>query len=301
MVKRVTFKKIEQAPTTEKEVLTVLREYLIITVKTSDYTRDMILKMVRMLIKRYKILSPDEAFGKRIFLQMTEDRKSGNYIKNVMRSIELWAASQKTMIKLPRPERLNKRVEYLRPHEARTLLESADNVRDKALLSVFLWGGIRCKEAINANISDYDGHERLFWIRNNQDEDIRYTGVKNKQEQSIVLPLEAHKCLTEYIIERPIVKTHAMFVTRDGGRFSPRGIDDMIKRTAVRAGISRPVSAHLLRHTMVTLACASNTNLFFVQRQARHSNPKTTEIYAHAAADIQMMRTAFDDASKKMF
>lgn len=298
---RVTFKRIEQAPTSEMEILTTLREYLILTVKVSDYNRDMILKMVRMLIRRYGILSPDEAFGKRVYLHMTETRKSGNYIKNVMRTIELWAASQKTIIKLPKPERLNHRVEFLRPAEARMLLDVADNVRDRAMLAVFLWGGLRCKEIINANVNDYDTHDRLFWVRNNQDADIRYPGVKNKQEQSVVLPAEAHRYLLEYIKERPIVETKALFVTRDGKRFSPRGIDDMIKRTAERAGIKRPVSAHVLRHTMVTLACASNTNLFFVQRQARHSSPKVTELYAHAAADMQMMRTAFDEAATKMF
>lgn len=298
---RVSFKRIEQAQRTEIEVLTTLREHLILTVKVSDYNRDMILKMVKMLIRRYGILSPDEAFGKRVYLHMTEARKSGNYVKNVMRTIELWAASQKVTIKLPKPERLNHRVEFLRPEEARILLDAADNLRDRAMLAVFLWGGLRCKEIINANTPDYDSHDRLFWVRNNQDVDIRYPGVKNKQEQSVVLPSEAHSYLVDYIRERPLIETKALFVTRDGERFSPRGIDDMIKRTADRAGIKRPVSAHVLRHTMVTLACASNTNLYFVQRQARHSSPKVTELYAHAAADMQMMRTAFDEAATKMF
>ena len=98
-----------------------------------------------------------------------------------------------------------------------------------------------------------------------------------------------------------MVTTRALFITRDCQRFSARGLNDMIARTCQRARI-KVVSAHVLRHTMITLACAAGQNLTFVQRQARHSSPLVTErVYAHAAANPEMLRTAVDAAAKVMF
>ncbi len=48
----------------------------------------------------------------------------------------------------------------------------------------------------------------------------------------------------------------ALLITRDCRRFSARGLNDMISRTCQRARI-KVVSAHVLRHTMITLACAA--------------------------------------------
>lgn len=299
--KRLNFKTINSAVSmSANESLQKLYSHLIIN-HMSEYNREMVQKVVRMLIRKYNIPEPDEDFGKRVFADMVEARKSANYVKNVMRSIELWAASQGKTFKLPRPEKYNGRIDYLTPEDARRLIGAAANVRDRAMLAVFLWGGVRLREAIHANVEDYDANARMFWIRHNVDADIRYPGIKNKREETVTLSKEAAKYLSEYLGERPVVQTRAMFITRDGRRFSVRGVDDMIRRTAKRAGISKNVGAHLLRHTMVTLACATNTNLFFVQKQARHSSPVITEKYAHAAADFKILQKAFDEAAKTMF
>lgn len=299
--KRLNFKTINSAKgMSDNESLQKLYSYLIIN-KMSEYNREMVLKVIRMVIRKYNISEPDEDFGKRVFTDMSEARKSGSYIKNIMRAIELWAGSQGKAIKLPRPEKYNGRIDYLTPEDARRLIGAAANVRDRAMLSVFLWGGLRLREAIQINEIDYDANARMLWIRHNRDSDIKFPGIKNKKEENVTLSKEAAKYLTEYLGERPVVQTRAMFITRDGHRFSMRGVDDMIRRTAKRAGIKKNVGAHLLRHTMVTLACATNTNLFFVQKQARHSSPVITEKYAHAAADFKILQKAFDEAAKTMF
>ncbi len=298
-MKRVTFKKLS-SNRNEAEIIAQLREHLITKVHASDYNTDMVCKVVRMLIRRYKTADATEDFGKHVYMDMVSKRYKANYIKNVMSAIEYWAESQKNTIRLPRPKRYDNSIKFLKPNEARRLLESADNIRDAGLLAVLLYGGLRNREVVNLNVEDYNSQDRILWIRDNTDDDIKYHGVKNDKEDFVTLPPEAHKLLSAYIRERPIVKTRAMFVTRDSKRFSARGIDDLIRRTAERAGIEA-IGCHCLRHTMVTLALAANVNMHFVQRQARHSSSLITEKYAHAAQDLGLLRKAFDDGAKAMF
>ncbi len=292
--KRIGFKKLD----TTEEFLHKLETHMLTDRHASEYYTMMTVKMARMIIRKYGTTDVNVDFGKRVYADMVKERKKDNYIRNILKTIEAMGGHT---FKLPKPRHGDYRVEYLSPGEARALLSAAYDLRDRAMLALMLWTGIRNRELLNANINDYDSRQRIFWIRNNLDEDIKYHGTKNGKEQFVAVPPEAAKYLDAYIGERPQVVTRALFITRDCRRFSARGLNDMIARTCQRARI-KVVSSHILRHTMITLACAAGENLTFVQRQARHSSPLVTErVYAHAAANPEMLRAAVDQAAKSMF
>jgi integrase len=58
----------------------------------------------------------------------------------------------------------------------------------------------------------------------------------------------------------------------------------MVKRRAAKAGISKTIVAHSLRHTCGTIAAMNDAPLLPLQKHMRQRDPRTTERYIHAAA-----------------
>ena len=66
-----------------------------------------------------------------------------------------------------------------------------------------------------------------------------------------------------------------------GKRLSPAAIYEIVKRTALRAGLPDDIGAHTLRHTGCTLAIEAGASLKQVQAHARHKKIETTMTYVH--------------------
>lgn len=63
-------------------------------------------------------------------------------------------------------------------------------------------------------------------------------------------------------------------------------IKNALKAAAVRAGITKPVWNHLLRHSSATAAISAGVNLRSLQVMLGHSDIRMTEIYTHLASDV---------------
>lgn len=93
-------------------MLAKLEQHLILS-GMSDYNRYQTLKVTKMLAKKYSIRSPTLEFGQTVYTDMVKAGKSNNYIRNTMKVIEGWAASQGRKLELPRPKHTGHRREYL--------------------------------------------------------------------------------------------------------------------------------------------------------------------------------------------
>ncbi|GAB2941079.1 hypothetical protein GCM10027048_01900 [Hymenobacter coalescens] len=70
---------------------------------------------------------------------------------------------------------------------------------------------------------------------------------------------------------------------RPGEPYGGRSLQLVIKQAAAHAGIARPVTLHMLRHSYVTHLLEAGADIRIIQDLLGHSSIKTTEIYTHVA------------------
>jgi integrase len=82
-----------------------------------------------------------------------------------------------------------------------------------------------------------------------------------------------------------------IFLTADGRRLDRHGAGRIVRRVARRAGISKKVSPHTLRHAFITAALDAGVPLRDVQEAASHADPRTTMRYDRARCSLDRHAT----------
>ena len=85
--------------------------------------------------------------------------------------------------------------------------------------------------------------------------------------------------------------TPPLFQTDTGKPMDRFAADDVVKRIAREAGITKKISAHSLRHGFVTLSLDAGVSLRDVQDSARHADPRTTRRYDRARHSLDRHAT----------
>jgi integrase/recombinase XerD len=116
---------------------------------------------------------------------------------------------------------------------------------------------------------------------------VRVVG-KGSKERLVPLGEEALAWLERYLSAvRPDLAqgrmAEAVFLTRRGSGLTRQAFWHLIRRHAVRAGITKPLSPHTLRHSFATHLLNHGADLRSVQMLLGHSDLSTTQIYTHVS------------------
>jgi integrase/recombinase XerD len=151
--------------------------------------------------------------------------------------------------------------------------------RDRTMLELLYATGVRVSELINLKLSQVNLNQGV----------LRIIG-KGDRERLIPLGDEAQNWLKEFI-EGPRMKillkrqTEYLFPTRRGDRMTRQSFWYIIKRYAKKAGISKKLSPHTVRHAFATHLLNNGADLRVVQLLLGHSDVSTTQIYTHVAQE----------------
>lgn len=147
--------------------------------------------------------------------------------------------------------------------------------RNKAILEVMYATGARISEVINLKVNQIDFEECI----------IRVVG-KGKKERIIPLDDVAIEALDNYINNyRPfLIKNETcnyVFLNKNGEKISRQMIFKILKNLANKAGITKEISPHTLRHSFASNLLNNGADLRVIQELLGHENLETTEIYSH--------------------
>jgi integrase/recombinase XerC len=178
----------------------------------------------------------------------------------------------------------------LSPDEASRLLdldvESALDVRDKAMFELFYSSGLRLSELTALAPADVSFREGT----------VRVTG---KGAKIRIVPVGSHalQALEAWLQTRAAIANHdaaALFVNRFGRRLGGRAVQQRLERCALKQGISTRVHPHVLRHSFASHVLQSSGDLRAVQEMLGHARLSTTQVYTHL--DFQHLAKVYDAA-----
>ena len=143
---------------------------------------------------------------------------------------------------------------------------------EHALISLMVLNGLQVSEATGADI-EHLGLERGHWTLT----------ITRKGGKIVTIPLAPR---TARAIDLAIGEhtEGPVFLACDGRRLDRHGAGRIVRKTARRAGITKTVTPHTLRHTFITAALDAGVPLRDVQEAASHADPRTTMRYDRAAA-----------------
>lgn len=170
--------------------------------------------------------------------------------------------------------------------DIKNILDSIDRSeetgkRDYLMILLSVTCGLRIIEMQRADIGDIQtikGQKVLY---------IQGKGHDEKDDYKKLVP-EVIEALQDYLNSRPPCKKNDPLFSATGnrhrgGRLAEPSISRIIKDRFIKAGFDcGKLTAHSLRHTSNTLLFKAGADLYTVQQHARHTDPKTTEIYIHS-------------------
>jgi site-specific recombinase XerD len=153
-------------------------------------------------------------------------------------------------------------------------------LRDKAILELFFSTGLRLAELCSLN-RDLDLSKDEFSIRG-KGEKVRVVFLSDSAKDAIRAYLKERKDMDEpMFVQFSRNKSKSDGHRSESARLSPRSIERMVKQYATRAGISRKVTPHILRHSFATDLLENGADIRSVQVMLGHANIQTTQIYTH--------------------
>ncbi len=152
---------------------------------------------------------------------------------------------------------------------------SLSDLRDRAILELFFSTGLRVSELCSLN-RDLDLTRDEFSIRG-----------KGEKVRVVFLSPAAKKAIKEYLDKRGDIED-ALFIQMGKNsknakdlRLTPRSIERLVKKYATKAGITRKVTPHVIRHSFATDLLQNGADLRSVQALLGHANITTTQVYTH--------------------
>ena len=160
-------------------------------------------------------------------------------------------------------------------------------IRDKALIELLYATGLRVTELLSLKAGDISL-------------DAGYLTCIGKGDKQRLVPLgdSAAEWVRRYLAEaRPALlkgrKSKWLFVNaKAGGQLSRVGFWKLLKEYGVKAGISRGISPHVLRHSFATHLLERGADLRAIQMMLGHADLSTTQIYTHVLE--ARLRTVYD-------
>jgi len=146
-------------------------------------------------------------------------------------------------------------------------------LRDRAILELLFSTGLRVSELCSLD-SDLDLTRDEFPVRG-----------KGEKVRVVFLSPAAKDAVKEYMKARKDMG-EALFVNtakgrERGERLTPRSVERMIKKYAAKAGITKKVTPHVLRHSFATDLLSNGADIRSVQQLLGHASINTTQIYTH--------------------
>ena len=151
------------------------------------------------------------------------------------------------------------------------------DLRDKAILEMLFSTGLRVSELCALN-SDIDLSRDELSVRG-KGEKVRVVFLSDNAKDAVRAYLKARKDMEEALFVRALPDSQK--TKKSPSRLTSRSIELIMKVYAAKAGITKKVTPHIMRHSFATDLLANGADIRSVQALLGHASINTTQIYTH--------------------
>ena len=218
----------------------------------------------------------------------TLKKKTQNYYLIALRSFLKYM--RKRGIESLSPERIElakvaeRDLDLISEADLKRLLSAPDgsdikSLRDRAILELFFSTGLRLSELCSLS-RDLDLNKDEFSVRG-KGEKVRVVFLSDNARDAIRTYLSKRTDIENALFVRLATKELSSEKQKNISRLTPRSIERIVKHYATKAGISKKVTPHILRHSFATDLLQNGADIRSVQMMLGHANIATTQIYTH--------------------
>lgn len=234
----------------------------------------------------------------------TMKRRTQNYYLIALRAFLKFL--RKRGIEGLNPERIElaklpeRHIDLISGQELERLIAAADgtdekSLRDRAILELLFSTGLRVSELCSLD-SDIDLSRDDLSVRGKGDK-VRVVFLSPAAKDSVRNYLKIRKDMEEALFVN--IPPASKDAKRTPTRLTPRGVQLIIKHYATKAGITKKVTPHVLRHSFATDLLSNGADLRSVQALLGHASINTTQIYTHVTdAHLREVHKRFHSRQK---
>ena len=193
-----------------------------------------------------------------------------------------------------------RQVVFLEENELERLLGAPDGdsfkaLRDRGILELLFSTGLRVSELCALNRDSLNLKSGEFSVRGKGDK-VRLVFLSDTAKEAIKNYLEKREDADEALFTRQTKNP----TKEDNLRLTTRSVERLVKHYAAKAGLSKKVTPHSLRHSFATDLLMNGADIRSVQALLGHSNITTTQIYTHITdKQLREVHQAFHGKKRK--
>ena len=229
------------------------------------------------------------ALREHVLRRVDTDKVSRSYHNQLISALRLFCKTvlgrAVEVLPLHRPRRERRLPVVLSREELHRFLGAVGNPKHLALLAMAYSAGLRVSEVVRLRLEDLDRDRGLVRIR----------AGKGRKDRLTLLSQTAPTLVDTYLAGAdPGVWLFPG--ARVGRHLTTRSVQKITAAARVRAGITKPVTPHVLRHTFATHLHEAGADVRLIQELLGHASVKTTEIYTHVSKrQLQGVRSPLDE------
>lgn len=212
---------------------------------------------------------------------MVKEKKSDSYINQSINAIKFYYEVVKGMpnrfYEVERPQKTEKLPEVLSKNEVINMINVTTNIKHKCIISLLYSAGLRRSELINLKMEDISSERMLIKVKNAKGNKDRMTLLSHSLLKNLRIYYKKFKP-KKFLFEGP-----------EGYEYSASSVAKIVANAAIKIGIVKRITPHMLRHSFATHLLEAGTDLRYIQSLLGHGSSKTTEIYTHVASHNFML------------
>jgi site-specific recombinase XerD len=169
-------------------------------------------------------------------------------------------------------------------------LGALDNIKHITILYTLYSSGLRLDELLNLRVNDISFDRNQIFIRQGKGNKDRVVMLSDLLKRLLIFYTDEYKPVY-WLFEGKDKKT----------QYSPSSVRNIVKLATMKAGITKRVTPHKIRHCFATHLLDGGTDIRYIQELLGHKDIKTTLIYTHVTTkNVTQIKSPLDNLNIKI-